>query len=441
MKIALTVATGGLIACAGLARAQDVVFTLLQDEDISILSDAESPTAESFFVGSNPSAIAFDGRSLFVGGLNNGSAAFQVRVVQILDVLNFDGSPTRSFLPVAGSDVDTSNVGGPVAIGRGYQGLDFDDQFGLFGTVDFGSAAQAGQHRIFGPQATGDGFELDASSVGLAGTSGNAYDYGFDGMGFALSGGAMGPVASVLDFRTNTASPFGLDPQTMDVPAVYAPGDVEAPVVNNPPLGGTIWRDIDYHRGTGAVAARANNGVVILPRNSDNSTGAGIAVNPDPGGAFTVGQNVEIVSNPGCGDDFVMWNSRINGLTQAFSSSINLSRLSDGAALSYSVVDTAGQPAALPDSAGYYSFYWYEELRYLFVCDFASRRVFVLQPECGGDVCVADWDDSSSVDIFDILAFLQSWNAQDPRADVNDSGMVDIFDILDFLGLWNAGCP
>jgi hypothetical protein len=54
--------------------------------------------------------------------------------------------------------------------------------------------------------------------------------------------------------------------------------------------------------------------------------------------------------------------------------------------------------------------------------------------------CPADWNGDGSVDFNDFLAYLNDYNAQNPRADLNGDGSVDFNDLLAFLNLFNTGC-
>lgn len=54
--------------------------------------------------------------------------------------------------------------------------------------------------------------------------------------------------------------------------------------------------------------------------------------------------------------------------------------------------------------------------------------------------CPADFNDSGSVDFFDIMAYLAAYTAGDAEADVNGDGVVNFFDLQGFLGLYTVGC-
>ena len=55
-------------------------------------------------------------------------------------------------------------------------------------------------------------------------------------------------------------------------------------------------------------------------------------------------------------------------------------------------------------------------------------------------LCTADWDGDGWIDTLDFLAYLNSWNADDPAADLNGDGTLNTQDFTVFLNLWNAGC-
>ena len=57
-------------------------------------------------------------------------------------------------------------------------------------------------------------------------------------------------------------------------------------------------------------------------------------------------------------------------------------------------------------------------------------------------VCIADFNNSGTVDFFDLAAFLQSFNAQEPAADFAEPfGVWNFFDIATYLSFFNKGCP
>jgi len=54
--------------------------------------------------------------------------------------------------------------------------------------------------------------------------------------------------------------------------------------------------------------------------------------------------------------------------------------------------------------------------------------------------CEADITGDGSLDVFDVFAFLDLFNAGDPGADFTGDGSLDVFDVFAFLDAFNAGC-
>ena len=55
--------------------------------------------------------------------------------------------------------------------------------------------------------------------------------------------------------------------------------------------------------------------------------------------------------------------------------------------------------------------------------------------------CPADLNGDGALDFFDVSAFLNAFNAQDPIADFDRNDTWDFFDVSAFLSVYNAGCP
>lgn len=448
-SIAVFLASGAL--SAPIALAQDYAFELVQTEDISILSSTDN----AFFIGNNPSSIAFDGTDLYVGGFANFSDPIPgVQITQIQDFLL--GAGGRSFALVEGSFAATPT---PVTNFRGYSGLDWDDERGLLATIDFGNSGLSDQVRIFNfkPSTLGgflDTLNLKAQSIDLRGISGPSWDRGFNGEGFGADGDI---VASVLDPFTGPAEekngPFGhiLPPEPglgdpiPDLDSIFS-------VAYFPPTGPTLilpdtstfWRDLDIDPNTGDMAARAANLLVIGDRSSDGQIASRIGVGDD-NAPFVSGQNVAILHGLDGGEDLIIYNDRpLTAGGQAFSDVINVVD-KDGNPVAVDFVDAQGNAVAFPAGVGYYDFAWDEGTQTLLILDFAARSVYVLRP-VGDATCPCDspanvnCDDS--LNFFDVLAYTQQFNAGDLSADLAAPiGTLNFFDFLEFISLFNQGCP
>jgi len=54
--------------------------------------------------------------------------------------------------------------------------------------------------------------------------------------------------------------------------------------------------------------------------------------------------------------------------------------------------------------------------------------------------CLGDFNDSGSLEVTDVFAFLNAWFAGSLTADTNNNGTLEVPDILAFLSLWYEGC-
>jgi len=66
---------------------------------------------------------------------------------------------------------------------------------------------------------------------------------------------------------------------------------------------------------------------------------------------------------------------------------------------------------------------------------------FIISSIVCSEVCDADLTGDGTLDVFDVFAFLDLFNAGDTAADLTGDGTLDVFDVFAFLDLFNAGCP
>jgi hypothetical protein len=55
--------------------------------------------------------------------------------------------------------------------------------------------------------------------------------------------------------------------------------------------------------------------------------------------------------------------------------------------------------------------------------------------------CIADLNNTTNLDFFDISLFLNAFSSGQPLADINLDGLLDFFDVSAYLALFSAGCP
>jgi hypothetical protein len=58
----------------------------------------------------------------------------------------------------------------------------------------------------------------------------------------------------------------------------------------------------------------------------------------------------------------------------------------------------------------------------------------------GGELCYADFTGDGALDLFDFLAYVNTFNAGNPDADCDHNANLDLFDFLCFVNAFNAGC-
>lgn len=441
-------------AATSAAQAQDYTFELVQTEDISLLSDLTNPT---FFIGNNPSSIAFNGTDLFVGGFANFSDPIPgVQIVQIQDFLLGPGG--RTFSLVEGSFSATPN---PVGQFRGWSGLDWDDERGLLGTIDFNNQT-GNQIRVFNYKLSTQGGVLStldqkARSIDLRGQAGPSWDRGFNGEGFGSDGGIVaahmdsslgnfferiGPFGHILPDEPGLGDPIP-DLDSFDVAYFPSESGTTGPVMAQESTS-TLWRDLDINPNTGDMAARAANILIIGTRGSDGLISSRVSVGAD-NAPFVSGQNVAFIHGLAGDGDLIVYNDRpTTAGGQAFTNVVKFAQ-TDGTPVTYSVVDSAGNPVGLPSGVGYYDFAWHEESQTLCIVDFANRSVYVLR-QFDGSACECDspanLNCDDTVNVFDLFAYLQNYNAGDPSADLAEPfDTINVFDLFEYLRLYGLGCP
>ncbi len=486
-----------IAVCGATAAAQDLVFVATQFDntgasqpgtandpfkDITAFTSATT----SFRIGNNPTVVAYDGANLYVSGIVNGPTSvedpdnpgtFIDLTVEIAEISDF--FVTAGAKDVLGSETLADNF---IAFsGRGYSGLDWDDEFGLLATRDFGSAGSGlEQVLLFNRTAPADfNASLQVSTVGIRGISGPAYDFGFDGSGFPLVSGMNGPAAATPIFQTGRAA--GLDPNTFDPADDLYGENFGSPTNPTDPLytffcGSTTWRDFDIHPDTGLIVARANNGLVIAERTSTNgTTTTPVCVTPPKGLGNAVVQPVEILHNTACGTEAIVISDRPDpGSFSPFQQTVLFYDF-QGNPLTYSIELPDGSLAPLDTGApnNLFGFHWHEPSQTLFVTDGQNRDVYALTLKCPDQfagVCCFACDpaptpgacpDASGalsgvpcVDVADEAecvalggTYRDGLSCADVPApcacpgDVNGDGVTDVFDFGDLASNFGTGTP
>ncbi len=117
-------------------------------------------------------------------------------------------------------------------------------------------------------------------------------------------------------------------------------------------------------------------------------------------------------------------------------------------------LDNGVDPLTLVSSANQVNPYDRKEYRYTFDQGFThgEHEITVVAIEDSGNaavlretvfinLCPADLTGDGIIDISDVFAFLNAYNAMDLAADFTGDGVLDVLDVFAFLDSYNAGCP
>jgi hypothetical protein len=433
LSVAILTAAGS----STLGVAQDLKLEVVGEFDISELCVAGAPV----YVGKNPVSIAWDGSSLFVGGYESTGLGATMQIAEIQNLLDGEGLWTVR-------EVGGSSAAFPAL--RGRPGLDWDDDLGLLATLDLGTNNAPGQVQIFTRATPTDPLSLAQSSASGSGVAGPSWDYGPGGTGFARSDQTTGPIAGVMDFRERDPigllGPLGLDPFDLSQTYFVQQDDTSSivfggggPDISLNGTADTLWRDVDFHP-DGGIAARVTQDLVIAERSAGNLQSSVIKVSDATDEALLWGNNAAwVYSVPCLPVDVVVWNDRGPRCLGTLTDAVRITDR-DGVALTYSVVDALdAEFTAWARDICVYDFAWDAAAGQLFVVEFNSKKVYVLQPVCAV-ACPVDLNGDGIADNGDISAFLGLFLGGDLAADFNGDGILDNGDIGSFVMAFLVGC-
>ena len=308
-----------------------------------------SPATLSGNVGTNISAVAWNGTDLFVAGLNNSAAVANTGIVKV--------SSART-APVIGTPFGVTST---PAGSRGYMGLDVaatPDATNVAGPIDLAATFDSGT-------ATTSRFDM--------------YN-GDNSLRWTFAPAVRPPTGPAFDLTVSRVSYLY---QGSHLIRNYAVDVTAASNTGNPPsefnnLGlGTAFRDLDFNPTTGDAWARLNNDVVKAPRTGPGSYGATPLLAADLANANSVGTNVQFLNFTG-GDSVIIYNNRASNATgQAFTSVIGGVN-DDGSPETLTFLNDTGTAAFAPATgSSVYDFSWDSATQTLAVADSLNNRVYI----------------------------------------------------------------
>lgn len=322
-----------VLALAALASAQ-VSLTHVTTVDVTSTSTATNPE----YIGSNPTAVAWNGTDLFLGGFNATGAVGVAALVKISNALTAP-TPGTAFGVVA----TTPNI-------RGYTGLD----------ISGGTLAAAYDPGVVAPEGI-TAWDLAGNSLWLKsgrGGSGVGIDPGFGGVDFGVGWTTFGSGRRALQNQVTGAD-------------IYTAAN--GMIFNPTPSPGTTWRDMDFDPILGDIWLRMGNKVIAANRTGGNAlTNQRVVVDAQLATGI-IAQNLAFVRQPM--GEVVFWNFRVvTTAGQLFTDSVRCARASDGADLTIS-----WGAFTAPSGIGAYDFSYDEASRTLAISDFANRAVYIFK--------------------------------------------------------------
>ena len=314
---------------AASSLASQVSLTHLGTVDVASTSNAGNPE----YIGSNPSAVAWNGSDLWVGGFNSSGGTGDAAIVKVNNALTNPSYGARF-----GVQATTVNQ-------RGYSGLDVSGGL-LAAAYDNGSAVPDGL----------TGWDLAGNQLwgkAARGSSGVGIDPGFGGVD-----AGVGWTTFSSGRRSLQDSVTGAD--------IYTPSN--GMIINAG--SGTLWRDMDFDPLIGDVYMRKSNEVIKCQRIGGNSAFNCQVLSSSQFAPFVNIQNLAYVRQGV--DEIIFWNDRDSTLGGQQFDLVVQAMSPQGQGLT---VDWGGFTA--PGGAGAYDFSYDEVSRTLAICDFSNRSVYI----------------------------------------------------------------
>lgn len=345
---------------AGLAAAasgQTIRLNLLANVDVSGAVAVGSPDR----IGTNVSAVAWDGSRLFIGGLNGSGASLATGLMEVNNPLS--GTPTLG--PRFGTRTTNST--------RGHTSMSISGN-GLIAAWDNGAAALGGMAR-WNTAGTLDGAATAVWQANIRG-GGTDFDPGFAGsspsagnIGMALLGSGR---RQLLNAGTGAVIYSGSAPTA-------------GFIFNNAPIGSSVspgsnHRDLAFDAITGDTFVRVANSVVRQTRTGENSaintSGFSIFENFAGNQAAAANVNLQTIAfgNIATNDlgKVLFFNDRAISATSGNITSIVRAIGVDGSART---LDFGG--FSISTVTGAYDFSWNQATNTLAISDFSNSRVYI----------------------------------------------------------------
>lgn len=326
----------------------DVNFYLQNTVDLTSQFNSNSS------LGSNLSAVAWDGTNLYAAGYNNSTNT----TTGIVKVSNPFGS--ASYTDIAGSITSTP-------FGRGYTGLAYDSiNHALYSSLDTGSAVMGGL----------SAWNDDGSSkwqISLRGSGAVSIDPGFGATSSAYGAGAGVAYTQFSSGRRNAVN-FADGSFEYGGTSSANPGYI----INGSNNNGTLYRSISFDP-SGDAFSRATNDVAEVTRTGANSSTLNNLLVNNGNGAFQQGQSSAWFSMGS--SNYLLYNDISSSASgQAFTSVVKaviLNGTFPGNQATVNFLNAGGTGSAgIASGVAYYDMKWDAANNVMFVSDFANNKIY-----------------------------------------------------------------
>ncbi|MEI7577856.1 MAG: PEP-CTERM sorting domain-containing protein [Armatimonadota bacterium] len=351
-----------LLALGGLSASALSQVNLYMVGQVDLSSTAVGANAQ--FIGSNPSAVAWNGSTAYVGGYNAAGGTANTAIAPVTVSLSLNGLNQATDFTSAGAFgtsfgvFSTANTRGftQLAVKGNTLAASLDNGAGSVNSVRAFNATTGALNWATGggtPDATrrGNGVGFDPGFLGGGSNVGVAY--------LGIGGGRR----HLMDETTGG----------------YINGQNAGAIINAtaaPVTGGTTWRGMAFSS-NGDLYARNGNAVTKAVRSADNNFGGSSSIIYTPG-TYTTGVDNNSLAYVEAGvNSFLIFNDRTSGSSGQAASSILKAISNTGSSLALNLFDMNSSALSLANGNGAYGFSYAASNQTLAVTDFANRQLYV----------------------------------------------------------------